>query len=233
MPLSLTDHGDATSTAVDSVASSSFTPSDDSLVVAIAHVYSNGAVTPAISGGGLTWTERAQARVVDGGFMTDVRIWTAPVTTGASMTVTVSWTGGSGEGALLSVVDFTGYDESDPVGGVMEYTDTGGRTGAFSEDLDSAPASGSYVIGGGVAEGSADNIDPGTGWTAIYNVDSGDLSNVNQYRTGSTDAAFEFDDLDASFNTSVAAIEIQEDTGGGGGATIPPIADYYNRLRAA
>ena len=106
-------------------ATSSFTPANNSLLVAKFNCITLNAQLSAVSiaGGGLTWTKRIETKP-DTSNGTNAYsyavIWTAPVTTGASMTVTVSWTGAVIADTFLvaglEVEEWTGYDKSVEIG---------------------------------------------------------------------------------------------------------------------
>jgi len=176
--------GGAAGTGTDAnYASSSFTPADNSLLVAKFNCITNSAqlVALSIAGGGLTWTKRIETKP-DTSNGTNAYsyavIWTAPVTTGASMTVTVSWTGAVIADTFLvaglEVEEWTGYDTTTPVGltgGEFVYANAP-HSGVQHTSLGGTTASTSRVTGCLISDG--DTGDP------QINADTG-FSNGLQY----------------------------------------------------
>jgi hypothetical protein len=213
--------------------SASFTPSNNSLLVAVAGGVTDGSFAPSVtvSGGSLTWTRRAQVSNASNGYpdwYSYVEMWTAPVTTGASMTVTHANTK-SVDGKYLAVYEYTGYDTSSPIGA----TATGSRddaTGAWTITLSSSPASNSEIISSVALDnwdgGGAANITNGTGWTETYKNGSVGSETQGQVQVlsspSSTSVTWNLvDAADASGtgeNAAAAAIEIKAASSGGGGS---------------
>src|SRR5262245_55783959 len=198
------------------VTSASFTPSNNSLLVAIITTQNAtggdciaGVATVAPSGGGLTWTRRAAASTA-ASLVVNAGVWTAPVTTGASMTVATSASGVKSQGFVsLTVIEFTGYDTATPTG-VTLGTSTGSRSGAYSPALSGTSASDSYVVVGGIAD--AGTATKGSSWTQAHDfsaISGGTDGEGNiEYITGAQTAA-NWAALDSSFSTAVAGIEIK------------------------
>lgn len=193
-----------------SVTTGSFTPSDSSLLVAVAlsqnlDVGADGVLS--ITGGSLTWTSRAN--VTGAGDLSMIgRIWTAPVTTGVSMTAQV--TGSNTFGAVaLAVVDLTGYNVADPIGATLA-AHTGSRSGAYSPALSGTSAADSIVIAGGV--GDFGTATKGAAWTDVYDYQSttgftqhdGNIESI----AGAVSAA-NWAALDSGFSTAAVAVEIK------------------------
>lgn len=218
------------------VTSGSFTPSNNSLLVAvIGGEKGSGTLllgaNSSLSGGSLTWTQRAAYASTASGYTHIVEIWTAPVTTGASMSLTWSNSAGNGSDDVVSmqVVDVTGYDTGSPVGAVA--AEQAPDDGAFSATLSATPAASSIVIGALLLEsgGGGDlTMVGGSGWTDIYQPGGGGGGEAGyacvhtQYRTGLTTTAVPWADVnagpDGTFSglADAAAIEIKEAGGGGG-----------------
>ena len=197
----------ATDTDDPSVTTGSFTPSNDSLLVAVCLSQANaGTLDFSISGGSLTWTQRANAAASS--FNMGGRIYTAPVSTGASMTVAVSTTAGFGA-ITVAVVEFTGYDSASPIGATLGAT-TGSRGGAYSPALSGTSAADSYVVAGGVSDSG--NTVKGASWTDIYDAvaASGGTSHgsTTEYIAGAVSAA-DWSDFPSSFATAAVAVEIK------------------------
>ena len=204
----------ATNATNPSETTGSFTPADNSLLVAVATSQAEvGTIALAISDSvGLTWTSRASSPA--SGFKMASRIWTAPVTTGVSMTVTISMTEGFGAVAV-AVVDLTGYDTGTPTG-VNLAANTGGRSGAYSPALSGTSEADSIVIAGGATDGGT--ATKGASWTDIYDAVSaagGTSHQINiEYIAGAVSAA-NWAALDSSFATTAVAIEINAAAAGG------------------
>jgi hypothetical protein len=155
MALSRVDHGlhlfpntgSFTAQGTGPFSTGSFTPADNSLLVAAVMCGTNTAANSdtnfITTGGGWTWTKRVNRTIT---FNTDGfihQIWTAPVATGASMTVTSTHTGETSYAYGIAVYAYTGYNTSSPVGG----TASGDATGTSqSLTLSAAPASDSDVL---------------------------------------------------------------------------------------
>jgi hypothetical protein len=108
------------------ITSASFTPPNNSVLVVNvnADTADNATnITISVSGGSLTWTNRAERDPGDAGANAGhASIWTAVVATGASMTVSVRRTtsGGGTNRISVKVYVVTGADTSAPVGAVNE-----------------------------------------------------------------------------------------------------------------
>lgn len=230
MALSLTTRATVTNSAsADTLATGSFTPSNNSLLVVIATGLLPGgrASAPTITGGGLTWTNRLdQFRTNSWSSM--CAIWTAPVTTGASMTVTVDYNatlthadGGHG----LVVLEFTGHDTTSPVRQTFNEGDTAGRSGAYSGTLGSAPLSDSYVITATANDSDAANasqLTSGSGWTQVYEPIASFYQAHFQQRTGSTSTSVAMVNYttNGAYSWIIGGIEIAAAAGGGGDQSI-------------
>lgn len=205
-----------------SYSSGSFTPPNNSLIVALVGGQAwPGSVPSAASpftctGGSLTWTRRLIATTASNGWPSQLELWTAPVTTGASMTITVDHASATMGGWLIHAIAITGYDTGSPIG--ASATNNSFTTdGAASLTLSGAPASDSVVIAARLfqmdtAGGSSAN--PGSGFTEIYDTSVNDWASMeSQRRDGSTSTSVPWADVDATgttIATSVAlAIEIK------------------------
>jgi hypothetical protein len=117
-----------------SVVTAAFTPADNSLLVVCANCSGDGAGadTYAVTGGSLTWTERAHRDHSNNNNRGTASIWTAPVTTGASMTVTFTIATSAGSAyqrASVKVYIVTGQHAS-PIGASTTNTTTTNPTNA-------------------------------------------------------------------------------------------------------
>lgn len=177
----------------------SFTPSNNSLLVAIMMVEKDDGndvdELPSMGitdSAGLTWTLRAEkgddethpAGDNHWGYANGIKIWTAPVTTGTSMTVTFQRVSPNAYEFYMvagAVVEYTGHDVASPIGvtGVATWDDNspfpGATDGAKSLTLSGAPAATSEIIGGrswtGWVPGHTFADEP-TGYTELYDVSS-------------------------------------------------------------
>lgn len=234
MALSRTSRGSATATGASNAVTGSFTPSDSSLLVALIAGVSDGSGDPtgtnAVSGGSLSWTKRKSVWVGDvmfGGWGAWAEIWTAPVTTGASMTVT-SNPGTTQDGHYVSVVEYTGYDSSSPIGATASGTRTNAQ-GSLSITLDASPASTSEVVANVVTDQwqspGAGAVTIGTGWTLIHDFPTAgaETDGLSEVRGSSTSTTVLWDNVDASNGdtsgaAAAVAIEIKVAPAAGGTA---------------
>lgn len=128
----------ATTAGGATVVTASFTPPNNSFLVACLEADTSAAeaFTMTASGGGLTWTKQAERNGTDttaGGY---AGIFTAPVTTGASMTVTLTRTQAAANSGRMSlkVYVLTGADN----GGTPVDTITASNTGTGATQTDQA-----------------------------------------------------------------------------------------------
>lgn len=87
------------------ITSGSFTPANDTVLVACVSADTNGAadnITISVSGGGLTWSQRIERDPGSSGSSGHASIWRAVVGTGASMQVAVRRTAGHGSTGRIS-----------------------------------------------------------------------------------------------------------------------------------
>lgn len=200
-----------------SLTSSSFTPSNNSLLVVIGHGQKNvqaGSFSISDSAG-LTWTSRV-AEVAAADYGVTCHIWTAPVTTGTSMTVTFTATSAI-DYMGLSATDFTGYNTSTPVG-VTGAASGSNRSGSYALSLSGTSASDSIVIGGAVTdEGTATKA---TAATSIAATAADYIKIADAYLAGSM-STFSWNAITTSFAWAAGAIEIK--VAGGAAATSRPV----------
>lgn len=188
--------------------STSFTPSNNSLVVVVFAAWNEcrgpdptnlAGVT--ISGGSLTWTAvDAFQSNAEGNCSVYTKIWTAPVTNGASMAITITHplnTPDAPEGALMNVFDVTGYDTSDPIGTQISGTNVGADSVTLT--LPEAPASDSIVLSyaSAIISGFGAMVStPGTGWTEQYDLSYATNDHLQtQTRTGSVSPSVTWNDI--------------------------------------
>lgn len=222
MALSPTTRATVSATS-DTVTTGSFTPSADSLLVAMV-TFQNGfaddtAATCTMTGtGGLSWTSRANALSTTP-FEMRAQIFTAPVgSSPASQTATATITDGSSDNVALALVDFTGYNTGTPTGVTLGAI-TGSRSGAYSPALSGTSASDSYVVAIGIiADGSGtSDATVGASWNSVYSVFLGFFAAIlAEHRSGALSTA-DWAAFNATFATAAAAVEIKAAGGGGGG----------------
>lgn len=204
--------------------SSSFTPASNSLLlaVAMAMAYSeNGLSSSSLTitdSVGLTWTSRVLAPVI--GWPKGGRMWTAPVSSGQPMTVSIGFSGLAVYGASLCVYEYTDYNVSSPTGATGGGVLPSPSDGPFSFNLSANPLASSDVVAGaivGIASGHAGGIDPGSGWTELFDQGYegyGWCKMQVQARTGSTSPTVSWADVNAGSGTagssSYMALEIRE-----------------------
>jgi hypothetical protein len=224
MPLARTVQSLATGVGVSSVATGSFTPPDNSLLVVV------GAAVQSSNGGlqgssfgitdsvGLTWTSRVLSAAPTR-WGVGLRVWTAPVTTGVSMTVTVNVGVLNANRLYAQAISYTGYDTTTPTGSTATGTNTGSG-GAQTITLSAAPASTSEVLGivSSVSSGTQ-SVTPGSGWTEILDVNNPNWACFQmQRRDSSISDQVPWADLDETgtvYEAMLAALEIRAAGGGG------------------
>jgi hypothetical protein len=206
-----------------SFVTNSFTPPSNSLlVVGVVMIENNGTTTDprsamTISGGGWSYTARIDAVVSPTSFPTATKIWTAPVAAGASMTLTLGAGGRSVGIYAVSVVAYTGYDTSTPIGATATGSQNGGFTGPPDPAkilLNTGPAPGSEVFGVVGANKSVAGTTPGVNWTEINDLTNTDWGGLeSQFLTGWATDAVDWADLRSGggglFNFAAAALEIR------------------------
>ena len=224
------------STGTANFTTSAFTPANNSLLVVAGVFVENAALSDPTSAfvisdslGTLTWTQRITAVVSPTSFPTLIKIWTAPITTGASMTVTLSTGGLNRLGYAVSIVCYTGYDTSTPIGTTLTSTQNGGFGTApnpISLTLPQAPLSTSEVFAAIGIDKSTANTTPGSTFTEIHDVTdtANDTSLETEVRTGSTSTTVDWVDLRPGggnlFNYAAAILEIRQAPAAG--ASPPP-----------
>lgn len=251
MALPRTSRGSATATGASDAVTSAFTPSNNSLLVVSVGGLTNGGgdvnSTTTVSGGGLTWQriDRISQATAFAGWFAWAEIWTAEVASGASMTVT-SNPSTDQDGHYVAVLEYTGYDTSDPIGAFI----AGGRqdaTGSWTLTLNATPAAASEIA----ACVSVDNwIDPpidvvtvGTGWTEVFDFPGIGAETIGQVQIrapGSTSTAVLWDLVDSQPNpgsgpgdngaSAAVAVEIKA---AAAGLSIPVAYHHYQTMKKA
>lgn len=218
-----------------SVTTGSFTPQNDSLLVAvvscIAHSSAGNIATAnsTVSGGSLTWTKRASINSGALGFSYShcLELWTAPVGTAGSMTLTFANTldanGADGSKTAIQIFSYTGYNTGDVVGATITGAALSNPTGALT--LSAPPASDSMVVAARSFQPDAASdvtATAGSGWDEIYDNASGAVGFScleTQQRTASTSDGVVWTDINdqntAVFGTLGLAVELKAAAGAG------------------
>lgn len=242
MALSRTDllgqlSGSAGNFGTGAFTTSSFTPPSNSLlVVAVLAIENAGTSTSFLaeltlaSSNGLTFTSRVETEASPTAFGLAIRIWTAPVVTGASMTLTIDCGTRSIGTYATSVVAYTGYDTSTPIGGVGSNFHDGitGTPTAASLTLNAAPATTSEVFGAAGMDKSTANATPGAAFTEIHDLFNSDWGGLEtEIRTGSTSTTVDWVDLipggGTLFNYGIVGLSVNV-ASGGADPGVPPLA---------
>lgn len=206
--IGITAHiGVASTSNVASYAGTNFIPANNTLLVAF--VYATGTVitTSTMTGGSLTWTREATS-VIGANMM--VIFW-ARVGTGASTTPTFDCTGDNATGAIVTVIEFTGYDATTatPIRQVKLNTATTTSTNANLTFTNTLQTLNGYAIGwyGGLA--AASSTAP-TSWTEnddiAYATPSANGSVA--YRAGGETTAGAFTFTNASTTWQAMGVEV-------------------------
>lgn len=198
-------------------ASGSFTPPNDSLLVAVVGACeSSGNTDPSgsigISGGGLVWTPRLTIGS-SVPFSRGVRIFTAPVGVAASMTVTPNL--GARPVFQLDVHLFA-YEHADiaaPTGVSASSNVIAGGAGPQTLTLSGAPSVASEVLAVMHTNPTASSspITPTSPWVEQYDNGGGNIQMQTQTRANSTSTSVSWSGVGATFNPAniAAAIEIK------------------------
>lgn len=218
-------------------ASGSFTPSNDSLLLALGFGITTldggfrGTDLTITDTAGLSWTSRA-ATTASPAWSYGIRAWTAPITTGVSMTASLDAGAFSMEFYRFEIFDFTtdlGVGSTVGVGGTAIGSDADGD-GAASITLSATPATSSQVIGAcltglGSVSGTI------TSGAAFSQINEAVLTSwavtETEVRTGSTSTAVDWVDVLATGTgfggSALLGLEITETAGAPLGPIIPGI----------
>lgn len=233
-----------------SFTTASFTPSNNSLLVAIVHVsrsnVSSADVLANITAttSGLTWTKQtaisAIANYGAGNYNEELIVFTAPVTTGASMTIQFGGFVAATDGHwYCQVLEATGYNTSTPLGGTALTNNNASNTPSMS--LSSSPATSSVVVGissTATSSGTQTGCTAGTGFSVLdSHGGSGDYMEIGAETRGSSTsttvawgACVTGDTIEQSI---VAAVEIIAAAGGAAGSLTPfrrPLRPFQRRF---
>lgn len=205
---------------------SSFTPPANSLVVVIAEVNLNeGPTTDPLSAftisdsGGHTWTAVPGAAITSDptNFPCSTKTFTAPFTTSGSVTLTVTTGGRSAGQYAVSVVAYTGYDTTTPIGAVATGESPAISSGApplpATITLNAAPATSSEVMAGLGADRTTAGVTQGDGWLEGCDTENTDWGGLqSQFRNDSPSTAVSWVDIRAGgvlFKYAAVAVEIR------------------------
>jgi hypothetical protein len=186
-----------------------FTPPANSLLVVRVYLMRNSGESemgqPSISGGGLTWTARPTATTTLKPSWSTKAVWfTAPVgSSPSSMTITVDDANNLNiYEYVVSVLAYTGYDVTTPIGGMLGSGTTNIGDGEESRTLSEAPAAGDETLLCIDADATKGPPSPSldTGWTLVHEKSaSGESGIAIASRTGSTSTTVKVKD---SYNVS-------------------------------
>lgn len=95
--------------------SSTFTPTANSLLVAMVAVTGSVTATPTMTGGSLTWTRQASSVSPSGNGNGYHIFWAKVGATPASTAPIYNGTGDSGTGCQIIVIEFVGYNRDNPI----------------------------------------------------------------------------------------------------------------------
>lgn len=212
---------------VTSLASSSFSPSANALVIVQATVTgnsgANGAMTLATDFGSLSFTKLGQYGATNNG-SSNVAIWYAQVGGSApgSGTVTVTYSGNIASGRI-AVAEVTGHNQTTPIVGTNGTNNSGVDT--ISTTLTSSPTTGDMVIGGVVTRNLNGAGTVGSGFTALWwGFDAAPSATTGlEYQTGTTSTTVDFSALNTVSSALIGFI-VQVDTGGGTNANVDAVA---------
>ena len=239
-PSLLTSGQAANSHGTGSIATASFTPSNNSLLLVLCGITPNGATTSApnltVAGGSLSYSDAVTSSNTAGN--AECRAWTALVSTGASMSITFDCGSDNIYMYKWVVYEFTGHNTSTPVGATGTATQgdgsNGSVNGALTLTLNASPATTSYVVTmlyANALASTSHSATPLTGFTAGHEVDSATADDylITEYRTGSTSTAAGWNDTQTAggiqtFSAASLSVEIKESSGTNGTATPGAIA---------
>lgn len=198
--------------------SASFTPPPNSLVCVVGHVQTNGgssdpsAAFTLANSASLSQMQRASIGSAES-WSKSLRIWSMPAgSTPASMTVSLDCGANDIWRYCVSVVAYTGYDTSTPIGATAtEFDTTPASPQAIT--LSAAPSSTSFVLAGLGYEGGT-SAAAASSFTELYEVGAdGDTSLQTQGRTSSTSDQVSWTLSGSMSWTLAAAIEINAAVG--------------------
>jgi hypothetical protein len=179
-PTYLTSSEALSTSNVSTLATGSFTPSANALV--IVYIGNTRTVTAAPTSYSISsdtfgaemgaWTEIASLSFNDGvdRFMGISAWWAIASATPAAGTVTFSWTNSTARNVAAAIEFASGYHATTPV---LNSKSGSGTGSTLSLTLDATPASTSAVVGLIASAGDAGGITPGSGYTELREGDSG------------------------------------------------------------
>lgn len=217
-PTVLNQRGETTTATT--IASASVSPAANALLIVVAGGTHNAgstqpvAITDALSGGSLTWTdvEHTINNVLNSA---NVAIaWAICGATPGSGVITATWFLAHARRSLFVIEVASGFHMTTPVAQSKVNGQTGGTT--LTITLDSTPAAGSLIIGGVEHRQSAvTTATPGTGFTGFTQQNAGTGTGLHvQYDLENADTTVDWTDL-SNVAAAGAAIEIAEAAVGG------------------
>ena len=201
------------------LASSSFSPSANALVIVQATVTgnagANGAMSLSTDFGSLSFTLLGQYGLTNNG-SSNVAIWYAQVggTAPGSGTVTVTYSGTPASGRI-AVAEVSGHDQTTPIVGTNGTTASGVST--ISTTLTASPTTSDMVIGAVVTRNLNGAGTVGSGFTSLWwGFDASPSATTGlEYQTGTTSTTVDFSGLN-TVSSALIAFTVQVASGGGG-----------------
>lgn len=208
--------GVASTAQASSYAMSAFTPTAQSLLVVFVFATGTVAAAPTMTGGSLTWTREASQTIgANSLHIFWARVGGSPVST----TITFDCTGDAGTGAVMSVIQFLGYDQIviNPIRQLRQNTATTTSTNANITFPSALVTTNGYAAAfyGGLA---ANSSTPPTGWTEADDI-AYSTPSTNQgvaYRAGGLTTAGAFAWTNASTTWQVQGVEVYASGAGPG-----------------
>lgn len=199
--------GVASTSNTNSYPMTAFTPTANSLLVVLVATTGTALTNPTMSGGGLTWVLEGQSVIGGNGYY----IFTAQVGgSPASTNPTFSCTGDNATGAILTCLQFTGHEASDPVVQVKMPTAATTSTNANITFAAALGLNNGYAIAWAGTLG-ANVSTPPSGWTEADDINYSTPSQnmASAYRAGGTNANGPYTFTNASTSWVAMGIEIR------------------------
>lgn len=199
-----------TSAGTPAFVTGSFTPPANSLLVVRVYLMRNTGEseigTPTISGGSLVWTARGGANtILKPAWSTRATWFTAPVGgSPASMSITVDDLNNLNIFEyVVSVIAYTGYDTTTPIGGINGSSTTNIGDGEEARTLSEAPRAEDITLLSIDVDATIGPPKPSleTGWTSVHEKSGGESGIAIAKRTGSTSTTVKVKDSYAGGGT--------------------------------
>lgn len=228
---------------VTTLSTSSFTPSNNSLLV----VFVTGTCSAAAAPGrlhlkdtlGYNWSEVTTYMLVGnatGASNCYVSVWYTQVGTGAATTLTAS-TDGQVQNIAIQVAEFTGHDTIEPIVGCYQERFVGTYNSSWSATFPKTPDTNNCIVMASLTDRDtpADaDITTGTGWTQLNEVTSDTFVRTHyQYRSGSTSTTIGLDHIETIYSQAFIAVEVQADQGGQAASPATNMSGVGSRMKTS